>query len=141
MFVDKDRALWVGTQLGGLLRYQNDKFSAMPQDRQLRQETTRSPRCLTRTAAVGSGGALRLGWLNTSMGNGSIPRMSCQGQLCVRFQQDHAGNLWVGTQGAGLYELPHQQTQFRKAQGYPGENISVCMKTAKARCGLETRWV
>lgn len=121
VFVDHERALWVGTQLGGLLRYQDGKFinAAGPAAQAGNYEIS----ALYQDRIGRLWGGTQAGLAQYLGGQWVYTTNELSGTIVRAIQQDRAGNLWVGIQGAGLYELPDQQTQFRKAQGFPGENV------------------
>jgi ligand-binding sensor domain-containing protein/signal transduction histidine kinase len=123
VFLDHDQTLWVGTRLGGLLQFENGSFARAPGSEALARNYEISALYENRSNQL---------WAGTQ---GGLARLvegkwdfltSALGDTVVRaILQDHAGHLWIGTQGRGLCRLKDQQaTWFTTTNGLPSQNIS-----------------
>jgi len=126
VFVDSDRNLWVGTQLGGLLQLQDRRFV------QPHGSETIGPRYgVPEISALYQDRSNRL-WAGTQAGLATLNDNSWSfvtngvaGQVVRAILQDRSGNLWVGTQGAGLKRIRDGKvTAYGMADGLPSENVS-----------------
>lgn len=98
----RDGSLWMRTEQSHLVRFQDGAFTHFDSDRGLRDNTTR-------VIYEDAGGAV---WIGTEAGLGSI-----QGERFVAVEEETIGapvsaivrrgdgELWVGTAGAGLFQL------------------------------------
>lgn len=123
VFVDHNQALLVGTQLGGLLQFMNGQF-----------KTAKGSELLTNNydiSALYEDKSNRL-WAGTQTGlaawNGQAWAFVTNGlsaSVVRAITQDRFGNLWIGTQGAGLGRSRGGQTDwYGKTNGLPSDNIS-----------------
>ena len=126
VFVDSDRNLWAGTQLGGLLEFQQDRFV------QPHGSEVLGPRFgISEISALYQDGSNRL-WAGTQAGLASLNGSTwsfftngLEGEVVRAIVQDRSGCLWVGTQGAGLKKIQDGKvTAYGRADGLPSENIS-----------------
>jgi signal transduction histidine kinase len=123
VFVDHEKKLWAGTLLGGLLQFENGRFSVAPGSELVSRDNEIS--------ALYEDHNNRL-WAGTQAGlfqfNGSqwIPGPDKTSGTAVKsVLQDHSGTLWVGTQGDGLTEIREgKATRLGKNQNLPSEDIS-----------------
>ena len=131
VLVDSDQNLWVGTQLGGLLQFQNGRFiPAIGSERispshefeisVLYQDHSNHLWAGTQ-AGLASKEANSWGYVSKALSTGVVRAVL----------QDHSGDLWVGTQGSGLKRIHAGSTSsYGKAQGLPSENISCVYEDA-----------
>ena len=130
VFVDRDKNLWVGTQLGGpnaaldspLFQFQNDRFIPAPDSEALGRSYEVSALYQDRSGRLLAGSQAGLAqWENnkwTFFTNG------LSGAPVKAILQDRSDNLWIGTQGAGLIKIHGQDTnRYGKSEGLPSENI------------------
>jgi signal transduction histidine kinase len=125
VLVDCDRNLWVGTQLGGLLQFQQGRFLPAGGSELI------SPNHEYEISALYQDHSNRL-WAGTQAGLASWTSNSWNcvsngllGDVVRATLQDRSGDLWVGTQGSGLKRIHDGKMIFYgKAEGLPSENIS-----------------
>jgi signal transduction histidine kinase/ligand-binding sensor domain-containing protein len=123
VFLDLDQRLWVGTQLGGLLQFQNGGFTNAPGSESLEGNYEISALyqdCDKKLWAGTQSGLAR--WDGQKW---SFVTHGPSVNVVRAILQDHARNLWVGTQGAGLEQIRERKTlSYGKTNGLPSENIS-----------------
>ena len=122
VFLDRDQTLWVGTQLGGLLRYENGRFANAPGP--AAQAGNYEISCLYQDHQGRLWAGTQAGLAQYVGGQWVYETNELWGTVVREVLEDRAGNLWFGTQGAGLLELPSQQSRFQRATGLPSDNIS-----------------
>ena len=129
VLLDTERNLWVGTLLGGLLEFQQGQRQTFAP---ARGAELIGPRYgVSEISALYEDGSHRL-WAGTqaglaSFGGGtwSFDSQAAAGEVVRAILKDHSGNLWVGTQGAGLKRIRDGTvTVFGKTEGLPSQNIS-----------------
>lgn len=124
LLADDHNNLWIGTQGGGLVRYQNGTFYQAFQDSVNQQLSVF-------TLARDHHGGL---WLATSDGikywsrEGQLSVPDELGELGVRKMRellvDSEGNLWIGTPANGLYRYDGNELHLiGQEQGLPSESI------------------
>ena len=125
VLVDRDQNLWVGTQLGGVLQFQNGRFVPAAGSDLI------SPNHEFEISALYQDHDNRL-WAGTQAGLSSwssnswnLVTNAAMGEVVRAILQDRSGDLWVGTLGAGLKRLHEGRTiSYGKPEGLPSENIS-----------------
>ncbi len=126
VFLDRDRQLWVGTLLGGLLQFQNGRFISAPGAEVL------GPRYgVSEVSALYQDAGKHL-WAGTQKGlagydgsSWSFVTNAVGGEVVRAILDDSAGDLWIGTQGAGLKRIRNGKvSSYSKAEGLPSENIA-----------------
>ena len=130
VLVDSNRNLWVGTQLGGLLLYQNARF-----EKAAGSDLLTPARGVSDISALYQDRSGRL-WAGTQAGlatssgdewrfvSDDLPRSVVHAIL-----EDRDGNLWVGTQGDGLKRMRDGKiVSYGKKEGLPSENISCLLQ-------------
>jgi signal transduction histidine kinase/ligand-binding sensor domain-containing protein len=123
VFLDHNTNLWVGTQLGGLLQFQSGRFVKGPGADLLASNYEISVLYEDQSNRLWAGTQSGLAQLSqnewTFFDNGVIP------DVVRAIEQDRAGNLWIGTQGAGLKQVRNGKVvSFDKSTGLPSENVS-----------------
>jgi ligand-binding sensor domain-containing protein/signal transduction histidine kinase len=130
VFVDHESNLWVGTQLGGLLKFQSGRFDHAPGSELLQRNYEIS--------AIYEDHQNRL-WAGTQAGlalwdgkSWSFDTNDLSPGVVRAILQDNSGNLWVGSQGAGLRELHDGKTlSYGKTNGLPSDNVSCLYQDAE----------
>jgi signal transduction histidine kinase/ligand-binding sensor domain-containing protein len=127
VFVDHDQNLWVGTQLGGLLRFQGDRFLLAPGSELLARDYEVSALYQDRSNRLWAGTQAGLASWNgqawTFVTNGP------PGAVVRALVEDRSGNLWIGTQGGGLQRIRDGQfAWFGKTNDLPSDNISCVLE-------------
>jgi ligand-binding sensor domain-containing protein/signal transduction histidine kinase len=122
VFLDRDQNLWVGTRFGGLLQFQNGRFSSAPGSDTLTRDYEISALYQDRRKQLWAGTQAGLAKLE----QGRWEFVNVVANTVVRsIEEDASGNLWVGTQGAGLCRFSDQATRwFTKTNGLPSDNIN-----------------
>lgn len=133
VFLDDDRNLWVGTLLGGLLEFQPGQTKTFAPARGAEPIGPRFG--VSEISALYQDSRHRL-WAGTQAGlasfrdgTWSLAGNAAAGEVVRAILEDHSGNLWVGTQGAGLKQMRDGKvTVYGRAEGLPGENISCLLE-------------
>jgi signal transduction histidine kinase/ligand-binding sensor domain-containing protein len=123
VFVDHHRNLWVGTQLGGLLQFQNGRFLPAEGSELLARNYEISALYQDRSNRLWAGTQAGLASLNGRKWTLSTAGLAVD--VVRAITEDAGGNLWVGTQGNGLERIRDGQSSwFGKSNGLPSQNIS-----------------
>jgi ligand-binding sensor domain-containing protein len=125
VFLDRKQRLWVGTWGSGLCRFDGSKFVS-----HVGAEETNGVVC-----ALFEDSKNRL-WLGQQRSQPEIVFLENDQPVVLRLQsrrvgtdvravtEDRDGNIWIGTQGDGLYRLKDgQQTHFTLADGLSNETV------------------
>jgi signal transduction histidine kinase len=122
VFIDHDQKLWAGTLLGGLLSFDNGRFSPAAGSELLTRDHEISALYEDRGNTLWAGTQAGLAHLE---GARWVLSNQISGVDVKAILQDRSGALWIGTQGAGVTELRGGVTnRYSMAQGLPSDNIS-----------------
>lgn len=125
-FEDREGSLWVGTTDGGLDRLKNERVANYTARDGLSDDkiwTVFEDR--DRDLWVGTAE----GWLNRLPAGGTrFEQVGPMGNIIHAIGQDAAGDLWIGTQGAGLVRRRgNRQWRYTTADGLPSNSVaSIC---------------
>jgi signal transduction histidine kinase/ligand-binding sensor domain-containing protein len=122
VFLDQDRQLWVGTQLRGLLWYQDGTFQKAPGSDLLETKYEISALYQDPDKTLWAGTQSGLAQWNGQQWK-SVPD-GLSGHVVRAILRDRSGNLWVGTQDDGVKEIRDGKTlSYGKPNGLPSENV------------------
>ena len=133
IFEDDEGSLWVGSSGAGLLRLRDGKFVSIGESEGLPSDGAWT------TAPRAAGGI----WVGTDAGlasyAGNVVRAVplAKGHEHVRVRsvlEDRAGNLWVGTDGAGLMRVsPSGISTFDRHHGLSGDTVMAIIEDHAGR--------
>jgi signal transduction histidine kinase/ligand-binding sensor domain-containing protein/DNA-binding response OmpR family regulator len=135
---DEEGSLWIGSYGSGLLRMRDGKFVSSGQPEGLQGD---SPWSITPRKAggvwVGANGGV------SSYSNGHFQHVAGPpGHETVPARavlEDDAQNLWVGTDGAGVYRLgPRGMQVFDRRNGLSGDSVMALMQDSAGRLWVGT---
>jgi ligand-binding sensor domain-containing protein/serine phosphatase RsbU (regulator of sigma subunit) len=140
IFQDRDGYLWIGTDGGGLCRFDGYRFKAYGKNEGLRAN-------VVRRIAQDNENAL---WIATNNGlyrmkeGKIIPVNAIANNASIYFLSvmvDHAQNVWACTSGKGVYRLSHDTlgyrvTQYNTSNGLSGDYIFDVCEDSKGKIWL-----
>jgi signal transduction histidine kinase/ligand-binding sensor domain-containing protein/CheY-like chemotaxis protein len=135
---DAEGSLWIGTAGSGLVRWRDGKFASFGEAEGLRGTPAWS------IAPAADGGL----WIGTDAGlsrytNGAFQHVSGpRGHEDMRVRavlEDRDRRVWVGTDGAGVYQLDHGRlTLFNRDKGLSGDTVTAIEQDREGRVWIGT---
>lgn len=123
VLVDSQGRIWAGNGYGGVLELRGDLLRSAPGSRFIRRSVFSMFEDRSRKLWVGAQNGLAV-WDGSSWKPYPIPNLSLSHAVHA-IVQDVEGNLWIGTEGAGLQCLRQGRCEtFNRTNGLPSNNIS-----------------